>query len=262
MRLGVSPPNIYFYHYLTGFDVISRNLIIISPKPPTFWSIMLSMCVALGACQSAPEAPEPKPQEVAEPAPAPTIDLPLLHDLLDRAEQAMTRGQLTYPVENSAYAIYAHILDLQPGQEDAMRGMESIVEQYIQLAMQALEHHRYASARSLLSRARIINPNHPSIEPTEQQIRLLSKAQREFLKLTQDQLTYPDRATTAALQSLARLPADSSCRFTISAKNDAQGRWIYQRLAEGSDDSKTNTRIRAQIRIRLPASVERLCFPT
>lgn len=221
------------------------------------------MCLMLSACQGTPPETDPAPEEFTPAAPQPaTLDEATLRDLLDRAAAAMARDHLTYPVENSAYAIYAHILDLQPDQEDARRGLETIVEQYIELAMQALEHHRYASARSMLSRARIINPNHPSIEPTEHQIRLLSEAQREVLKLTQDQLTYPDRATTRALQSLAQLPANSRCRFTISAKNDAQGRWIYQRLAEGGDDQQTKSRIRAQIRIRLPASVERLCFPT
>lgn len=220
------------------------------------------MCLVLGACESASPTPDPAPEVPAAAEPKRSIDPALLRDLLEQAEAAVARDHLTYPVENSAYAIYAYVLDLQPGQEDALRGMEGIVEQYIELAMRALQQHRYASARSMLARARIINPDHPSIEPTEHQIRLLSKALREVLTLSQDQLTYPDRATRAALQALAELPANSSCRFNISAKNDAQGRWIYQRLAEGSNNHQLDARIRAQIHIRLPAAVERLCFPT
>ncbi len=241
--------------------MISRNPTIINLKRLLFWSIILPTCLVLTACESTQPQPEPAPaQDASEPA-APEIDPIVLRDLLEQADAALARDHLTYPVEGSAYAIYAYILDVQPGQEDAMRGLEHIVEQYIALAMGALEHHRYASARSMLSRARIINPTHPSIEPTEQQIRLLSQAQRDVLKLTQDQLTYPDKATLHSLQTLAQVPANSSCRFTISAKNDVQGRWIYQRLAQ-AEGGEPNARIRAQIRIRLPATVERLCFPT
>jgi hypothetical protein len=220
----------------------------------------------MGACQN------PQPERTGEPSSEvaatgeqaetpPAIDPVLLHELLDQADAAIARGQLTYPVENSAYASYSRILDQQPDQQDALRGMEHLVEQYIAMAMQNLERHRYASARSMLARARLIDPSHPSIEPTEEQIRLLSEAERKVLKLTQEQLNNPNHALTEALQRLAAHPAENDCRFTISAKNDAQGRWIYQHLSAAGEGRQDNPRIRAQIRIRLPAAVERLCFP-
>ena len=78
------------------------------------------------------------------------------------------------------------------------------------------------------------------------------------IRLQQSDLDNPTPAATAELQALGELPDGYDCRFTIAAKNDAQGRWIYQTLASGS----AGGRLRAQIEIRLPAGVERVCFPT
>ena len=140
---------------------------------------LFSAVLALGSaflagCQSKPEAPEPEAEPATETAAAQKIDPVVLHELLDRADEAIANDHLTYPIEASAFAIYRQILALEPDQEDAMRGLEHIVELYIVLAMSALERNQFATARSMLSRARIIDPEHPSIEPTDEQIRLLS----------------------------------------------------------------------------------------
>ena len=120
-----------------------------------------------------------------------------------------------------------------------------------------MERGRYATARSMVARAKLILPGHPSIKPTEAQIRLLSQARRSELKLSQAEITSDSARISSQLTAFAATPADASCRYIISAKNDAQGRWIYQQLAEAAE----GYRLRAQIRIRLPAGVEKLCFP-
>ena len=149
MRTGAYPKTTYKYHLWPGFDVKSRNPIIILLPSNAMRSIILTMFVALAACQSQPpetkDAEPPAPQET----PKRSLDPVVLHNLLDQAEEAIAQDHLTYPADNSAYAIYMRILDMQPGQEDALRGLEHIVEQYIALAMRALERHRYASARSM-----------------------------------------------------------------------------------------------------------------
>ena len=212
----------------------------------------------LAGCRTvADESDSPVLEEPVTEAPAKTIDLAVLHNLLDTAEAAIDAGQLTYPADGSALAIYQQILAIEPGQQDAERGLEHLVELYIDLAMTALQRGRSATARSMLSRARLIRPNHPSIEPTAAQIRLLDKADRKTLQLTQADLQGRTKQMQDNLAALAILPAGQACRYTIWAKNDAQGRWIYQRLAAAS----ASGRIRAQINLRLPAGVERLCFP-
>ena len=194
---------------------------------------------------------------MTQPPAPPKIDPVVLRELLDQAEAAIALEQLTYPEEGSAYAIYQQILALEPGQEDAMRGLEQLVELYIEMSNHALERRLYATARSMLARAKIILPEHPSIEPTEEQIRLLSQAERSELKLSQTAINSDKPRISSELAAFAAAATAERCRYIISAKNDAQGRWIYQQLAGAAD----GYRLRAQIRIRLPAGVEKLCFP-
>lgn len=217
-------------------------------------------CVAvmlmLSGCQvQQPEPPPEPPGTVVEPA-APAIPPAQLRNWLEAAETAIERDHLTYPEEGSAFAIYQQILALDPDQEDARRGLERIVEVYIQLAMRALERRQFATARSMLARARIILPDHPSIEPSAAQIRLIMNADRVTLRLTSAAVKDAEPATLESLQQFAAVADDRSCRFTISARNDAQGRWLYQQLSAGLQTS----RLRAQIQVRTPIQIERLCF--
>lgn len=213
-----------------------------------------------GCETTAPILPEPDAEAlVAAPVESAEIDPDLLYNLLTQADAAIKEDHLTYPETGSAYSLYLEILAIEPAQADAINGLEHIVEKYIALAMRALDRNQYAGARSMLARARIIMPDHPSIKPTDEQIRLLSQAQRIRLKLNQDELKNDTRKVSAELQTLLNTPPAESCRFIISAKDDAQGRWIYQALAKGAS-AANEARVRAQIKIRLPAGVERLCF--
>ena len=227
---------------------------ILRTNNPLLSALLLTFCVG---CATTPEPPPDVPQEVEQEVKPPAIPPATLYTLLDLADQAIAEDHLTYPEEGSAFQLYNHILQLDPDQEDAQRGLERIVERYIALAMQALQRGQYAGARSMLARARIILPNHPSIEPSERQIRLLSKAQRSVLQLSQQALREESPDLVASIVQFAQPQAESQdCRYTINAKNDAQGRWIYQTLNSASGDN----RVRAQINLRLPASVERMCF--
>ena len=218
------------------------------------WLTRITLCLLLSACASAPTPPPPPPA----PEPPARIDPSLLANFLDAAERAIQAGELTYPPERSALAQYQQILELEPGQDDALRGIESIVEIFIERALVALGKRQFAEARSMLARARLINPSHPSIEPTQAQIQLIAEAQREHLRLDQEALRREQTSVQAELKALAKSPPGTSCRFYIWAKSDSQGRWIYNALTSGA----SGTRLQAQVEIRLPARVERLCFDT
>lgn len=225
---------------------------------PILTSILLLflVTVGLGGCQSAPE-PAPEPQAAAEPEPeAPRLDNAVLFPLLDAAEQAIAENRLTYPKAGSAYSIYLQILERYPDQEDAVRGIERIVEAYVALSMRALERRQFGAARSMLARARLIEPGHPSIEPSAAQIRLVEEADRKTLQFKQADLASKAPYLTTQLRALAEESNGRTCRFIISARSDGQGRWIYQQLSNGLGEQ----RLRAQIKIRTPAGVERLCF--
>ncbi len=215
----------------------------------------LILVLLVSACATRPQETAPAPSPDSADTEIVAIPRDELYTLLDQADQAIERDHLTYPEEGSAYGIYQSILDRDPTQSDAQRGLEHVVEKYVELAMSALDRGQYATARSMLARARIILPDHPSIEPTERQIRLLSQAQRTQVKLSQKIIDGPPQSLETALGDIASTPAGTRCRYTIWARNDRQGRHIYQVLS-----ASISGRLPAQIEVRSPAGVERLCF--
>jgi hypothetical protein len=227
-------------------------------------AIYITTLAGLSACATVDDPPEPNEEleatyvavvEPTGPSIDPEIDPDLLYDLLTRADQALADDRLTAPAEDSALSIYSEILALDPDSESASRGFERIVERYIALALQALERRQYVTARSMLARGRLINSTHPSIEPTAEQIRLLSTAKRTKLNIDGN---LQDDELQQKLRDLAQGIEGFDCRYVIWAKSDAQGRRIYQAMRNGEN----RVRVRAQILIRMPVSVEQQCFPT
>ncbi|MEM7080260.1 MAG: hypothetical protein AAF513_16695 [Pseudomonadota bacterium] len=211
------------------------------------------------ACQGpAPAPPPPVPEPATVPDP---VEYAWLYQRLDLADAAIERDQITYPREGSAYQIYREILTRYPDQADAIDGINTLVERYIDLALQALQRGALPRARSMLARARIIDAQHPGIEPTEQQIRLMSNAERTTMTLAAADLAARRAHLAAAIAGFAR----PECRYRIYTASDRDGRWIYQALrsgvqhSAGSDTAKPN-RLRAEIEIRRPTAIERLCF--
>lgn len=222
---------------------------------PALLAAILGLLLAGCATQPQQAPPTDATPPPVEP-PAPRIPRAQLYAWLDAAEQALRDDHLTWPETGSALAIYQQILALDPQQAEAQRGLEAIVERFVQLALQALEQRRFAAARSMLARGRLILPNHPSIEPTASQIRLISEADRKVHRPDAQGLAARDAETVEALRELGNYAAGRDCRFLIAARNDAQGRWLYRQLSEGL----SGERLRARVVIRAPVSVERLCF--
>ena len=240
----------------------------IKPTLLTFKHLIgLGLIVTLFACAGKPVTPEaPAEPELESPPPA-TVDVAAINRLLDAADEAIRSEHLTFPKQGSALQIYRQILELAPEQEDARRGLENIVERYVELASAALEREQYATARSMLARGRLILPQHPSIEPTAAQIRLLQEADRTRLNLSPTVI----RDSIALTEELKPLVSEKTvqdvarCRFKIWAVSDRAGRQIYQSLSQAYANSlgtsrEETPRLKAQLAVRSPSSVERICF--
>ena len=240
----------YSYHCWQTFAVNSRN-----PFPHlSIYLVTLGLFLGLAGC--APTQPPPIPPKPT-PEPIQRVEIPRaqLFAWLDQADAAIERNQLINPEQGSAYDVYQQILRIDPEQQDALRGLERLVEIHVERAMRAVERRHFAAAQSLLNRAHRIIPNHPSIEPSAAQLRLIMSADIDLMKLSQPDLTAASRSLQRALADFADVRGQN-CRFIIHANSDQQGRWIYQTMSKGLQQG----RLRAQLRVRLPASVERLCF--
>lgn len=202
-----------------------------------------------------PEAPEP-----ASKPPAPHLtpeETSAVQRLLTRAEQAIGEDHLTYPSKGSALALYDRVTILDPDNDQARRGLERIVERYLELALEASAQRRFSHARAMLDRARLVDPNHPGIAPTAAQLQMLANARRQVIDLDGASLRKRDQGLSGTLRKAGLASRGNGCRARITARSDSEGRWIYQQMNEAPGDS----RITAQLDIGSPPRIEVLCLP-
>jgi hypothetical protein len=210
-----------------------------------------------------PSAAEPSRAEAAEPPAAPTRpklppdEAAEVERLLASAERAIELDHLSYPSEGSALALYDRVMILDPGNDEARRGLERVVERYLEMALTYSEQRRFPQADAMLDRARLVDPAHPGIGPTQAQIRMLNDADRRVINLDGNRLRDQDPALAETLRQAGVASRGAGCRAQITARSDSEGRWIYQQMSEGPGD----IRIRAQLDIGSPPQVEVLCFP-
>lgn len=180
-----------------------------------------------------------------------------IENLLDRADRAIRRDHLTYPAEDSALDLYDQVRLLDPENEEARRGMERIVERYVELALGAVAQARFTQSRAMLDRARLVDPEHPGIAPAQAQIDLLANADRHVISLDADQVRNRDDALQGTLRQAGLASRNDGCRARITARSDSEGRWIYQQMTEANGGA----RIQAELDMGPTPRVEVLCFP-
>ena len=173
-------------------------------------------------------------------------------NLLEIAEKAIANDQLLFPQSGSAHSTLLSVLKIDPGNQGARRGLEKIVERYIQLSVAAIDRKQFHKAQSMIDRAKLVEAKHPSIKPTQKQLDLVSSA---IIKIIEIQNQGIDKTTTNKISAFAK-NTGKNCRYLIRAKNDEQGRLIYNTLKSHSHGAK----LKAQISIRLPAQIEQQCF--
>lgn len=220
--------------------------------------IALLACAVLCACQATPEPPPPEPEP---PPPEPVIDVAAnqakIEALLLKARFAFEDGNVTWPPGDNALEAYNEVLAIDPDNEGGLRGLERILEYYVGEAEIAAHRAEFARARSMLDRARLIEPAHPAIEPMDRQIYMLSTAIRDRYPLNRAQLGARSAALARRLETLGAQAKADNIRVIIRARTDAEGRWIYQQMRKAPGE----LRVRAELTIGSPPSVELIDLP-
>lgn len=179
-----------------------------------------------------------------------------LRRLLQSARYATTDGQLVDPPASSALSFYDRALLIDPQNPEARYGIEGIVDSLIELARIAAGQGRFDDAERILARAMLVDSGHTGIRPALTQIRLLETARRSVFRLDPRSLDARSANVLAMLHEAGQASRSPGCRAIIRARNDAEGRWIYQEMsaAPGRD------RIRAELLLAATPSVENICF--
>jgi hypothetical protein len=83
--------------------------------------------------------------------------------LLAQGERALARNYLTTPEETSAYKYYREVLQLDPDNEVAGRGMVAIADLYAVMANSMLEQRNLRNAEVFIRRGLFVLPAHPPL---------------------------------------------------------------------------------------------------
>ena len=119
---------------------------------------------------------EAQPPEIAE-AEQPASKEPALSPeeadvarLLAAAEADLKARRLTSPVGNNAWDRYQQVLEIDPANPDAIKGMERVIESYMQLLGAEVEKEDFEKAEGYLAKIGELHPDSPVLEEGEQRL--------------------------------------------------------------------------------------------
>jgi serine/threonine-protein kinase PpkA len=107
----------------------------------------------------------------------PSVEGPLPPMVQARIERLLALGEsrlqdyrLTSPPRDNAYHYYRQVLELDPLNRRAKRGMVDIANAYHQLAQWQIDRHRYTKARSYIGKGLFVQPDDPRLLALRQEI--------------------------------------------------------------------------------------------
>jgi tetratricopeptide (TPR) repeat protein len=222
---------------------------------------LAARCRDAPSSRDAPDSRAPPPAAIDPPAPPgerllTDADRAEVRRLLQSARYATTDGQLIEPADRSALAFYDRALLIDPDNPEARYGIEGIVDRLIDQARVAAEQRRFDEAEQILARALLVDPGHQGVRPALTQIRLLETARRNVFRLDPQAVDARSATVLATLREAGQASRSPGCRAIIRARNDAEGRWMYQEMSA----SPGRDRIRAELLVAGTPSVENICF--
>ncbi len=209
---------------LTIFSVILATVI----RFTTQGILSLFVLAIIASCavqRTVPNAPETQTVITAK---SPT------ETLLDKARLAFERNHLKTPESTSAFRFYKEVLSIDPQNEEARSGIAEITEQYLTWALDNANANNYGRAKQYIDLAYSVDHSHPNIEPILQRIK--EKEQEVVTAFELDSHRVQQRRTSKMLlKQIAKQIKQNKTFVTISAPDDASGRWLYQELNKRVD---------------------------
>jgi len=222
---------------------------------PVLVSLMLALCVQ--SCLLRPPAPTHIPTSKPEPVvQQPTQEQLEIKWLLADADEALAHNRLTTPAEDCAYYRYLRVLTLDPDNRKAQQGIHDIVEKYLDWAIRDAVLKKFKRAESYLNKARTVDETHPNIDAVAEQIAQKSNARIMTYRISTEGLNIQADWITAELMDLGKEVQKQNASVVITARSDAEARWIYQQLNHGAGE----VRVRGEVKLGSIPSV-RLIFP-
>ncbi len=187
----------------------------------------------------------------------------VLEAMLAKAEKALAEDRLMTPEYDNAYDRFRAVLLLQPYNQQAQTGIQQILARYVQLGSDALAVGNTRSAQKLLASAEQLDAGSPLVLELKQRLREAQYIPRvekpKVVSLAHDEeIVLPAKALAARSDSVAELLAAVAERMAASdetvliyARNDAEGRWVYQQMRRAVPDYRLRGDIKISGRAKL-----------
>ena len=130
------------------------------------------------------QAQPPEKAEAEQPAsrePALSPEEAEVERLLAAAEADLKARRLTSPVGNNAWDRYQQVLEIDPANSDAIKGMERVIESYMQLFGAEVEKEDFEKAAGYLAKISELHPDSPVLEEGEQRLKDAKQARENRL---------------------------------------------------------------------------------
>jgi hypothetical protein len=186
-----------------------------------------------------------------------------IEELLNKADQDVAADRLMTPVGNNALDRYRAVLLLDKSNQRAALGLRAIADRYMEMSRLNIKRGQFSRARSMLSKAISVNGRTPATQKLSQDIRKAEQrrvvkrvtpkpspvvpkpdAKQTIFALNTADLSQRNQAMVDQLWSLGQRVQDTREYVLIYARNDSEGRWIYQQMRKAS----TGYRLRGNIK--------------
>lgn len=180
-----------------------------------------------------PAPPQPKPQPKPVPANPHRGEI---QALLQQARYDFDHNKLTTPENDNAYLYYRRVLSLDKDNQDAQQGIYDVAEKYLEWAIDNANDGNLGLARRFLGSAQSIDPEHPNIPAVVKLIDEHQNANKLTYYLQVDGLDSRSAWLASELSDIGRSASKRKATVVITARSDAEGRWIYQQMNNGSPE--------------------------
>lgn len=244
---------------------------------------LIFMLAACAAPQQVPIAQtEPAPPMKTAPTPVEPDNRAWVAQLLYEAEQAALRARWINPAHDNARLYYDKVLEVEPSNQQALAGLASVADGLAGEARRRIAAGDVSGAQQFIDALERLDASHPDLPaltasrprvepealggvaveaidkaapvaadsvteggPPIDSITNADQMVGDTVMLSQDGVSARNRQTRHMLAQLAALAKSWDSRMTIIARNDAEGRWIYQQMREAISDY----RLRASLEI-------------
>ena len=151
------------------------------------------------------------------------------------AIQATKDRRLTTPKNNSAFLFYRKILLLNPNHQGAIEGISNLSEIYLSWAIRSVESLEFLKAKEYIKKAEFLDPDNLNIVSVKKMV--AKRSQQKTILFSLNKKNIVERATSQInFEAIANYLSGSDSYVIIESPNDADGRWIYQKINEFTSD--------------------------